>query len=688
MFSRGMCRECLVSVAVFAALLTGPRGRAQEAGTPAVSLASLLRDMVDRDNLARWPSPEYGCAQFSSYDRASTDPSNAKTWFANGDVNQYLRQEKHGSRTEWVMMDADGPGAVVRIWSANPKGTLRVYLDGSDVPVIEGTMSDVLGGKWRAPDSLSYEASKGWNLYLPIPYAKHCTITSDRDGFYYQVNYRTYAPGTAVETLSAAGLKAAGAEIARVGALLVEDRRSGFPKFEPGERGVMNGAELQPGDSVALALPAGSCAITGMMLKIESDDPEQASRSCVIRAEFDGEACVWCPVGDFFGSGVGFTPYQDWYRAVGADGMMRCRWVMPYRQRAALSIVNHGTKVVRVDARARVKPWEWDDRSMHFHAAWRDEYPVRAYGAKGTSDFNYVDVNGKGVYVGDVLSIMNPVKDWWGEGDEKIYVDGEKFPSHFGTGTEDYYGYAWCWPAKFSRPFHAQSRCDGEEGQNNWGRTTVTRSRALDAIPFRSSLSMNIEVWHWKECDVEYATTAYFYAMPGATTNRVPLAEAAGRALVKAPPLPPPLKVAGAIECETLPVTGKTEGIVVGAQGGFGPDLWSGAQQLWVQARQIGDFVEITAPAAAKSRVLLYATRSWDYGIVRVSVNGARAGEDLDLCSGKREVLATGPIELGVFEPRDGALVIRAEVVGSNPKSEKPGTFFGLDCIVLEPVKP
>src|SRR5204863_476952 len=84
-------------------------------------------------------------------------------------------------------------------------------------------------------------------------------------------------------------------------------------------------------------------------------------------------------------------------------------------------------------------------------------------------------------------------------------------------GTEDYYGYAWCYPEVFHRPFHAQTRCDGQEKQNNWGRTTLTRSRSLDAIPFTSALGMNIEVWHWKECDVEYATTAYFYATPGAT---------------------------------------------------------------------------------------------------------------------------------------------------------------------------
>ena len=47
-------------------------------------------------------------------------------------------------------------------------------------------------------------------------------------------------------------------------------------------------------------------------------------------------------------------------------------------------------------------------------------------------------------YVGNMYQISNPVPNWWGEGDEKIYIDGEKFPGTFGTGTEDYYGYAYC----------------------------------------------------------------------------------------------------------------------------------------------------------------------------------------------------------------------------------------------------
>ena len=74
---------------------------------------------------------------------------------------------------------------------------------------------------------------------------------------------------------------------------------------------------------------------------------------------------------------------------------------------------------------------------------------------------NYVTLQGQGTVVGDTLTVFNGTNAWWGEGDEKIYIDGEAFPSHVGTGTEDYYGYAWCRPEAFQSPFHAQPCGDG-----------------------------------------------------------------------------------------------------------------------------------------------------------------------------------------------------------------------------------
>jgi len=89
---------------------------------------------------------------------------------------------------------------------------------------------------------------------------------------------------------------------------------------------------------------------------------------------------------------------------------------------------------------ASTSPWKWDDRSMHFHANWHCQYPLNT---RPMLDWNYNEIQGQGVYVGDTLTVFNPVAGWHGEGDERIYIDDESFPSHLGTGTDDYYGFAW-----------------------------------------------------------------------------------------------------------------------------------------------------------------------------------------------------------------------------------------------------
>src|SRR5207249_7003270 len=118
----------------------------------------------------------------------------------------------------------DGPGCVVRLWSPKPQdaGNIRIYLDGADEPVIEAPMEALLAGKWQTtkpgepgekgergvstprwtpfPDPIACERSRGWNLYFPISYAKHCKICTDKQDIYYHVDYRVYPKGTEMET--------------------------------------------------------------------------------------------------------------------------------------------------------------------------------------------------------------------------------------------------------------------------------------------------------------------------------------------------------------------------------------------------------------------------------------------------------------------------------------------------------
>jgi len=540
-------RNARVLLVLLAIPLAGAAGASEPAAPPSppglITLESLLREMIDRDAVARWPDPAYKCLHASSYDRRSKTPDDPAGWFANNDWSQFIRFEENKGRREWVLMEADGPGCIVRQWWGGkfpPKdAVLRFYLDGAEEPAIEGPPHGILAGGLLAPKPLSMEYAKapagspgGMNLYLPIPYAKHCKVTysepSAKDptkpppNRWYNIEYRAYAAGTRVKTFTMADLKAASATLEDS----CEQLRSKLPQIA-GELVDLKRQSLESGKEISFDLPAGPAAIRKIIMTVRTDNPswpdqvEEVWRSTVIRMTFDGQETVWCPVGDFSGSGVGLNSVNSWYRTVIFCGQIWSHWVMPYQKSARVTFVNLGKQKVDVYMRPIVGPWQWDSRSMHFHATWRQErdIPTRPY-----KDWNYVTLTGKGVYMGDTLALFNPVRDWWGEGDEKIWVDGESFPSHFGTGSEDYYGYSYGNPTVFQTPFCNQPRCDGP---GNAGHTTNTRTRNLDAIPFEKSLKFDMEIWHWKDCKVNYAATTYWYALPGATSNRVPQPEEA-----------------------------------------------------------------------------------------------------------------------------------------------------------------
>lgn len=127
---------CLASVTVFAA------------GSQRITTASLVEEMTDLAGLAEFPNPAYTCKQFSSYDR-KIEVADRGLVPANADAGHFLRKEQRAGREEFVMVDTAGPGALVRIWSANPAGTVRIYLDGAEQPVIEAAMPDLWAASSR-----------------------------------------------------------------------------------------------------------------------------------------------------------------------------------------------------------------------------------------------------------------------------------------------------------------------------------------------------------------------------------------------------------------------------------------------------------------------------------------------------------------------------------------------------------
>ena len=201
---------------------------ARDVTADVIDFGSLLGQMLDRAAIAEFPEPAFVCKQASSYNRKSQQPGTPE-WFSTDDHSNFIRCEQVGDRREWGMLDVEGPGAIVRWWITQYKydGTLRVYLDGSDTSVLEGTGDELVAGKSAsivgAP--LSARRAAGCNLYLPIPFRENCKITYDGanaretkkfgDNIYYNINYIQYPEGTDVKSFTPDDLKSSAQLIER-----------------------------------------------------------------------------------------------------------------------------------------------------------------------------------------------------------------------------------------------------------------------------------------------------------------------------------------------------------------------------------------------------------------------------------------------------------------------------------------
>lgn len=322
---------------------------------------------------------------------------------------------------------------------------------------------------------------------------------------------------------------------------------------------------LPAGETISLADIAGAGCVVHIWMTIGSDDL-LFPRKLVLRMYWDGQQhpSVESPLGDFFGVGHGtlghyvslplsvisqIDPIRRRHRAA-----LNCFFPMPFSNGARITLTNDGDRDVEavyyyVDYE-EYPPERTPDDVLRFHAQWRCERPttppadyarwtlsaeqraallptypprysdevVRNFTYPNPSgDENYVilDAAGRGHYVGCNLSVDNldplPGFGWFGEGDDMIFIDGEPFPpSLHGTGTEDYFCAAYCYPTgAYSGPYHGISLAgDTETWQGKW---TTYRFHIEDPIAFERSIRVTIEHGHANTQANDYASVAYWY---------------------------------------------------------------------------------------------------------------------------------------------------------------------------------
>lgn len=609
------------------------------------------------------PVPFHVHRQASSFDR-STTATGLETWFANRDFGHFVRTETNQGRTEFVMADLTGPGSVMRIWTANPVGTIRFYFDGEASPRLELPMTELLGGGHPSfPPHVAYVASLGWNLYSPIPYERSLKITLDNGQqqpppLFYLIGYDTYPQGTQVRSWTP-------------GQVHQPD-----PRPSRQMRVAVHKSVLAPGGSVQVSPSVGNHVVRQMRVRLRPlpGNPDQTlvaqeMRRVRLLITADGEACVDVPVPDFFVSSHGLVPFESELVSVNREGWMTSRFPMPYRNSMQISLRSSSELRFQAEIELEYEPQVWTDRSMLFRSQWQGfEGNTRPF-----RDLSVLDATGQGVFVGFSAAFSNPIPDWWGEGDERIFLDGEPFPSLFGTGTEDYFGYAWASPEPFARPFHGQPRCDGPA---NKGHTTLYRWHVLDRLPFQNRLRFDIELWHWGVTDVAYSRTAYWYSKPGGS-GPVPVDES----LLEFKKFNTTPREPGVLEGEDLPIVLRTGGnthrqVMIGT---------SSYTQLWWYDVPVGELLalEVHAPESGLYDVWAHMCFARDYGIHEMGWAHLAETITMDFYA---PTLRWREVDLGQARLVKGPNVLKIRQRGNSPMAEPRG-MFGLDWIRLTPIR-
>jgi len=475
-----------------------------------------------------------------------------------------------------------------------------------------------------------------------------------------------------------------------------------FPKSDLEEKSNFDNFRVAPGQTHVLMDVKGPGVITHMWMTFLGPEPQGWApkgsanhEEMLLRVYWDGNPrpAIEAPVGDFFANCFGKRSEVISLPVLVEDAdSYNCFWNMPFRKSARVEIVNQSMKPINLlyyNIDWIQKPVAKD--APYFYAQYRQEYPVQ-HG----KDYVILDTKGKGHYVGTVLAVRTRSPEWFGEGDERIYIDGEAQPSIQGTGTEDYFLSAWglkkTLTPYFGTPYFDQWGIIG-------GHTSAYRWHINDPIVFQNGIRVTMEHFgwispdenpkhvenSWNEREDDYSSVAFWYQQGTPTfAERAP----ADRKLPSIDRV-----VANARDVEThanhSAASRQQLPFYEGPQVLYTPDtlfLNQPAAQSWIE-------VPFEVKAKEPLRLLLNMTTSYDFGVYRatleeVAADGSRPRKpvtlgELDFYSKEVE---NREFHLLDFWPEPGKYVLRLECVARNPLSQ--GYLCGIESVRLRERRP
>ena len=395
-----------------------------------------------------------------------------------------------------------------------------------------------------------------------------------------------------------------------------------------------------------------------------------------LRVYYDGakSPSVDVPVGDFFATGHGKEKDVNslMVRCTSQGRAKNCYWQMPFLKHMKMTLTNEGKRP------AALTYWQVDYRLykslpkdiLYFHAHYRQELPAIA-----GKNYTLLDTKGRGQYVGTVMSVINNEDNWFGEGDDYFYVDGEKEASLAGTGTEDFFSDAWGLHEQ-QGPYYGTTAAGGFQLGD---RASAYRWQIADPVPFTKSLHVEIEHSGWtntpsgkvhsgfEERPDDFSSVAFWYQTPFRTDlPELPV----GQARI-------PYGNAEVIDTEFLYPKTKVEKGELEVQKGV---FWEQNILFFSQAIK-GSSLTIPFEVKQEGRYEVMPTliSSYDYGIYTATLDGKPVGGTMNLYAS--DVLMPQGYPLGRFDLKKGTHELKFICQGKADSST--GSWLGVHQIVL-----
>ncbi len=269
------------------------------------------------------------------------------------------------------------------------------------------------------------------------------------------------------------------------------------------------------GQTVTLMDVAGPGVIQHIWMATETNWAGNG-RACVLRFYWDGEPSpsVEVPLTDFFAVGHDlFAPVRSLAVVVNPTSALNCYWPMPFRKHARITFTNESEKdISQLAYQITYALAAVPQGAGYFHAQWRRSVTPRDNPVQTILD----SVQGEGRYVGTFLAWTQLSDGWFGEGEMKFYIDGDReFPTICGTGTEDYFGGSFGFPSAFTGPYSGSTlKADSKHSPQKW---SLYRWHIMDPICFRRDLRVSIQALGWspngpfRPLADDIASLAYWY---------------------------------------------------------------------------------------------------------------------------------------------------------------------------------